>query len=427
MAEFNSILNDPQALADALQSIRIQLSPKQREDLRLLFAAANGVPVTRDDGSRVRGETIHSCSLIGGLLKKHLGLNEPIDQMMWVGHLDRGREGHEFWVMRPQIRAALDALGWYASNSEEQAFRTDPTSMKPVMTAPPSFDTSHTDAFLDLGAMSPGLHWSAFDVDMGEAESGSASLLVTTIWNFLESPDETGAMRVVPAILRDRDSGSLWYELAASPSSSDAPTMKAHRRRVEIALAHGLPIVGFLKDLGSGRASSNTLFDCTRLARGKMDSGAVWVEVMPRIAQNFEIADFRLADVAVMERRLPIQEPYHVFEAAVEEARQDTSEARRARLADAPRRPQRIEVMTTSFLRNPDVVAEVLEAAEGKCGHCGEPAPFLRNGTGTPYLEVHHKVPLAQGGDDTVDNAIAVCPNCHRWFHYGQASAARLA
>ena len=26
---------------------------------------------------------------------------------------------------------------------------------------------------------------------------------------------------------------------------------------------------------------------------------------------------------------------------------------------------------------------------------------------------------LALGGDDTVDNAIAVCPNCHRKHHFG--------
>ena len=27
---------------------------------------------------------------------------------------------------------------------------------------------------------------------------------------------------------------------------------------------------------------------------------------------------------------------------------------------------------------------------------------------------------LADGGADTVENAIAVCPNCHRELHYGE-------
>ncbi len=37
----------------------------------------------------------------------------------------------------------------------------------------------------------------------------------------------------------------------------------------------------------------------------------------------------------------------------------------------------------------------------------------------TPYLEVHHRIPLAKKGEDTVANAIALCPNCHRKSHYG--------
>jgi 5-methylcytosine-specific restriction protein A len=32
---------------------------------------------------------------------------------------------------------------------------------------------------------------------------------------------------------------------------------------------------------------------------------------------------------------------------------------------------------------------------------------------------VHHRVRLADGGDDTTDNAVALCPNCHRKAHYG--------
>ncbi|HDR7378766.1 TPA: HNH endonuclease [Bacillus toyonensis] len=38
---------------------------------------------------------------------------------------------------------------------------------------------------------------------------------------------------------------------------------------------------------------------------------------------------------------------------------------------------------------------------------------------GTPYLEVHHVVPLATGGEDSVENAVALCQNCHRKAHYG--------
>jgi 5-methylcytosine-specific restriction endonuclease McrA len=39
---------------------------------------------------------------------------------------------------------------------------------------------------------------------------------------------------------------------------------------------------------------------------------------------------------------------------------------------------------------------------------------------GRPYLEVHHVVPLSEGGDDTLENAAALCPSCHRELHYGK-------
>lgn len=109
------------------------------------------------------------------------------------------------------------------------------------------------------------------------------------------------------------------------------------------------------------------------------------------------------------------------FDAKVVESRRLSRAERQARLANAPRKPQKIEVTSSAYVRNPDVVAEVLERANGICEEesCGKPAPFLRAKDGTPYLEVHHRICLADGGDDTVENAIALCPNCHRRGHFG--------
>jgi 5-methylcytosine-specific restriction protein A len=73
---------------------------------------------------------------------------------------------------------------------------------------------------------------------------------------------------------------------------------------------------------------------------------------------------------------------------------------------------------TSRFVRDPEVVAWVLMRAAGRCEACGEPAPFCR-GDGTPFLEVHHLRPLAEGGPDIVSNTIAACPNCHRRLHHG--------
>jgi 5-methylcytosine-specific restriction protein A len=96
----------------------------------------------------------------------------------------------------------------------------------------------------------------------------------------------------------------------------------------------------------------------------------------------------------------------------------DTSEARARRLQQASPMPEQQIVLARIFRRNPDVIAEVLLRAKGVCEGCTEAAPFLR-ADGRPYLEVHHLQPLAERGADTVENAIALCPNCHRERHYG--------
>jgi len=97
-----------------------------------------------------------------------------------------------------------------------------------------------------------------------------------------------------------------------------------------------------------------------------------------------------------------------------------TKEARARRLESAPKMPEPIQIISKGFKRNPDVIAEVLLRANGRCENCGKEAPFKRAKDGTPYLEVHHKIMLSQGGEDTVENAIATCPNCHRMLHFGK-------
>lgn len=47
---------------------------------------------------------------------------------------------------------------------------------------------------------------------------------------------------------------------------------------------------------------------------------------------------------------------------------------------------------------------------------CGSEALFIDK-KGLPYLEEHHVVRLADGGADAIDNAVALCPNCHRRVH----------
>jgi len=82
------------------------------------------------------------------------------------------------------------------------------------------------------------------------------------------------------------------------------------------------------------------------------------------------------------------------------------------------RSPEPLETQTTQYARDADVKAWVLEEAAGVCERCLKPAPFTA-GSGDPYLEVHHVRRLADGGSDTPENAVAVCPNCHKELHHG--------
>lgn len=68
------------------------------------------------------------------------------------------------------------------------------------------------------------------------------------------------------------------------------------------------------------------------------------------------------------------------------------------------------------YIRDPYISEYAKRRANGICQLCEKPAPFM-NSKGEPYLESHHVIWLSAGGDDSVDNVVALCPNCHRKMH----------
>jgi hypothetical protein len=80
-------------------------------------------------------------------------------------------------------------------------------------------------------------------------------------------------------------------------------------------------------------------------------------------------------------------------------------------------------VSTLKYDRCPRVAAWVLGHARGICERCKKTAPFLGL-DGLPFLETHHIYFLAEGGPDTVENVVALCPNCHRECHSSSGAAA---
>lgn len=111
MLEFEQILKNSPVLENAL--ISVHLNAKEKLDLGVLYLCADGVALTRDKGSRARGETVHSSSKVGSRLKDHFGGVGPRDKMMWVGEIQADTDGGEKWVMRPEMKLAIKNLGWF--------------------------------------------------------------------------------------------------------------------------------------------------------------------------------------------------------------------------------------------------------------------------------------------------------------------------
>lgn len=81
-------------------------------------------------------------------------------------------------------------------------------------------------------------------------------------------------------------------------------------------------------------------------------------------------------------------------------------------------------VSATQFDRSVWVSEYTKRKANGICQLCNQRAPF-NNIAGEPYLETHHIIWLSEGGDDSIQNTVALCPNCHRKIHVLNAKADR--
>ena len=92
----------------------------------------------------------------------------------------------------------------------------------------------------------------------------------------------------------------------------------------------------------------------------------------------------------------------------------DKELARYTAVKNLNKEPKKTE--TVVYYRDQYLKQMVKRIAEGKCQYCGSDAPF-RDKQGQPYLEAHHVIRMADGGKDTIENMVAICPNCHRKVH----------
>lgn len=78
--------------------------------------------------------------------------------------------------------------------------------------------------------------------------------------------------------------------------------------------------------------------------------------------------------------------------------------------------PSRRYTISQTYERNPYVTEFAKRRANGVCELCNQVAPFT-NKQNEPYLETHHIEWLSNGGSDTIENTVALCPNCHKKMH----------
>ncbi|WP_223549270.1 HNH endonuclease signature motif containing protein [Pseudomonas sp. A-B-19] len=144
-------------------------------------------------------------------------------------------------------------------------------------------------------------------------------------------------------------------------------------------------------------------------------SGNAWLIRNLRLDSSFnDGGDFGLPSPTVR-----LNDVKSEFEDLLHNSRFLSDEELEKKSREFPDQPIKLAVTSFVYQRNPYVVLRALQRANGVCEHCFSAAPFIRNSDGSPYLEVHHKIPLAQGGKDTFENTVALCPNCHRLMHFG--------
>lgn len=155
---------------------------------------------------------------------------------------------------------------------------------------------------------------------------------------------------------------------------------------------------------------------------------ALWKHITYYEAKNSvtlkSLRDLHSSYLAIANGITRLDDLNNSFNEAVEKAIKAPDDKRQKRISESSVIPKTKPVVVHVYERNPYVVAEVLTRAKGVCERCEAWAPFKRKKDGSPYLEVHHKIRLADGGEDTVSNAIALCPNCHREQHFGEHNKA---
>lgn len=140
----------------------------------------------------------------------------------------------------------------------------------------------------------------------------------------------------------------------------------------------------------------------------------------PKEPYIHRIADTHVAYLMQMALELPLSEKaQQAVVEVLDEVKAQTlpdEKLREKAIAEQYRHESPQRIMTTWWYRSPYIAQEAKRKAHGICQLCGQPAPF-KDANNQPYLECHHIKWRSQGGEDCLENVVALCPNCHRKMH----------
>jgi 5-methylcytosine-specific restriction enzyme A len=147
-------------------------------------------------------------------------------------------------------------------------------------------------------------------------------------------------------------------------------------------------------------------------------SGQPYKETQPDIKENKR--DVWVFPLKLEGQATPGAIPEEIFQKKVKlrekQVRKLSDEELHNKIVSASRKSGMRQTISTQYERSQYVVEYAKRRANGKCQLCENPAPFFYE-NGEPFLEIHHIEWFAKGGEDTLDNTVALCPNCHRKLH----------
>jgi len=172
----------------------------------------------------------------------------------------------------------------------------------------------------------------------------------------------------------------------------------------------------------SSRTKGSVEFRMQNISAVMQELGITWIKGYKPAANVGEKVKANIKNVII--RRDEISQEASKPSADYDEYRRRSDVLRKLRSSkfskskpQGNREPKANTITSKQYYRDPKVRAWVLELSNGDCEACGEAAPFSSE-DGSAFLEIHHMKRLADDGPDVVENAVAICPNCHRRLHY---------